>query len=154
MRTALLICIALLLPVFAGGAIAEQPEPPRFVSVGGQEIPVGKTGVTEVIFTARWCRPCEKVLSEARRRAAQLRRSGFRVVVVGTPLRETKAEFVAWAKQHGFSSGLVFDGGGALGSRYGAERIPYHVVIGPGGKVLYSGFDAPPVPQIRKWLSK
>ena len=152
-----MLCAVLLLTVL-GGVLAETPaktlDLDALIGVDGTPIATPAGGVTELIFTARWCRPCEDELADARRRLGQLRRSGYRVVVVGIPLRQDQAGFVKWAAANGVRRGLVFDAEGRLSRRFGAERIPFHVVIGPSRRVLYSGFEAPDMVQLRQWLQK
>jgi peroxiredoxin len=127
---------------------AGQPTPLRsLTTVDGATVKLGEgAGATHLLFVARWCSPCETEVHALRRAAAQLRREGGQVVLVGVSRRQTAQEFAEWARGLGFDGALVFDDGGRVESAFGAELIPWHVVVGSGGRILHSGAGRPAPP--------
>ncbi len=125
---------------------------PALVTVDGTDLRVdGFEGATELFFVARWCPSCQRELGAVRRRATGVQRDGYRVVLVGVAERQTKDEFVAWAREHGFRGALVYDATGAIEAAYGAKALPWFVVIGPAGSLLHSADAAPSPEDVRRW---
>ncbi len=146
-----------LLAVGASLVVAQAPvprpmPPPAFVSVSGSPIPVGKNGVSELVFVARWCRSCEGDLAQLRRRLGVLQRTGYHVVVIGVPERQDQASFVEWAGSLGVRRQLVFDGDAVLAKAYGVSVLPWHVVVDSRGRIVYSSSSSPTLEALRAWL--
>lgn len=121
---------------------------------GGEAIDLrAASGMTELIFVARWCGPCERQTVQARRRQAEFQRQGYRVVVVGVDQRQSADDVKSWTGQIGWEGAVVFDGGKPLEKGFGVKLLPWHVVIGPGGKLLHSSETAPESTAIRGWLA-
>jgi peroxiredoxin len=112
----------------------------------------GAQGATELLFVARWCSPCEREIAAARRRQAELQRIGYRVVLVGVSQRQSAEQFATWARGVGWEGALVHDQDGSLERACGAKLLPWHSVIGKGGKLLHSGDVAPEGRAVREWL--
>ena len=127
---------------------AGQSAPVRSLrTIDGGTLTLGEeAGVTYMLFAARWCGPCETEVHALRRAAVQIRRQGGQVVLVGVARRQTAQEFTEWARGLGFDGPLVFDDGARVESAFGAELIPWHVVVGPGGKIQHSGDNRPALP--------
>ena len=144
---ALVVCFAAPLPATprAKSDLAGQSASLRALkTVDGETVRLGEgDGVTYMLFVARWCGSCETEVHALRRAAAQIRRQGGQVLLVGVARRQTAPEFTEWARGLGFDGPLVFDEGGRVESAFGAELIPWHVVVGAGGKILHSGERRP-----------
>lgn len=111
-------------------------------------------GVVHLLFAARWCQPCEAEIQAARRLAGSFHREGYQLVLVGIARRQTRQEFLEWARQIGFDGPLVYDEGGQLERAFGAELVPWHTLIGRGKTVLASGDDLPDKESIQRWLRR
>ncbi len=148
---------AALLPVLvlsASLAVIAGPPPKSVQTVQGQSVTLvgGRPGVTELVFAARWCAPCERSLAGVRERLAEHGRGGLRAVLVGVRARQNQEEFETWARAVGFNGPIVFDGNGELEKALEASLLPWHVFVGSDGKVLYAGDSPPPDAEIESWL--
>lgn len=153
------VLMALALAVTAGfaskqGSATDPAAPARIVSVTGEDLRAdGFRGVTEFFFGARWCPPCVRELSDLRRRAGRMPRSGYRVVLVGAAERETEAELIEWARESGFRGAVVHDADGSVAAALGARALPWYAVIDGEGRVLHSSDSAPEAEQMRRWTT-
>ncbi len=154
--TGVLVAVSLLAlaSVTAGEDGKRGPLPTAFQTVGGEKISAHDATVTELIFVARWCRPCEKTVSQLRRRTGVLRRTGYQAIVVGLSQRQDQAAFTKWAGSLGTHRQLVYDADGLLEQAYGVSLVPWHVVTDSRGEILYSGTEAPTVEALKAWLKK
>lgn len=150
-RAALLGAALCALSALAGAARAQAPT--ELSTVDGKSLPLGGGGVTHLVFVARWCAPCEAELRAVRRPLRGARREAYELVAVGAPSRQAKGEFVDWARGLGFDGRLVYDEGGRLAAALKTESLPWHVVLGPGGKVLWSAERAPDPASLRAWVA-
>ncbi len=124
------------------------------VTVDGPPAALGEgAGVTYLLFAARWCAPCETDVRGVRREMARLRHTGSKLVVVGAPDRETREQFAEWARGLRFEGPLVYDEGGAVAQAFGAPVVPWHIVVGPGGKILWTKGERPAASELRGWVS-
>jgi peroxiredoxin len=138
----------------AAPPVAAQP-PSSLTTVDGKTIQLaGRAGgITHVVFVARWCgAPCDQDLVAVRELAGRFARQGMRVVLVGTGKRQTQDEFVRWARSAGMGGALVFDADGRLEKSFGVSVLPWHVVVGGDGKVLYSADSVPGEAVVSGWL--
>jgi len=134
--------------------VATQP-PASLTTVDGKTVPLaGRSGgITHLVFVARWCgAPCEQDLVAVRELAGSFVRQGMRVVLVGVGKRQTQEEFVRWARSAGMGGALVFDADGRLEKSFGVSVLPWHVVVGADGAVLYSADSVPGAPAVSGWL--
>ena len=141
------------------GLLAAYPaaaQPPRsLTTVDGKVVQLaGRSGgITHVVFAARWCgAPCEQDLVAVRELAGRFARQGMRVVLVGVGKRQTQEEFVRWAGGAGMGGALVFDADGRLEKAFGVSVLPWHVVVGSDGAVLYSADSVPGESAVSGWL--
>ncbi|UCF68086.1 MAG: TlpA family protein disulfide reductase [Acidobacteriota bacterium] len=109
--------------------------------------------LTELVFVAHWCRPCETELTAARRRLGALRREGYRLVLIGVSQRQTLEQFREWVAEYRFDHDLVYDAQGNLKRAFGAALLPWHVVIDAKGQILVQGDTPPADDKLRTWLS-
>jgi peroxiredoxin len=153
-RHAGIAAAALAVLLLCAWPAAAQP-PSSLTTVDGRTIALaGRAGgVTYLVFVARWCgAPCEQDLVAVRELAGRFVRQGLRVVVVGTGKRQTREELVAWARSAGMGGALVFDADGKLEKAFGVSVLPWHVVVGGDGKVLYSADGVPGEAAVSGWL--
>ena len=155
MRLARPAALAVAVAALACAAAAAPPPPPAPTPLlgGGVVRPGEGRGIVHFVFVARWCGPCESEMQALRRLAARMRRADYQLVVVGVARRESPAEFAAWLRALGYDGAAAFDEGGRLERMYGAEALPWHVVVGPGGKVLSAGERTPDAARLHRWLS-
>lgn len=136
---------------------AEAPGAPRLSlkTLEGQALSPAHPGtVTELLFVARWCPPCEKAVAGARRRLGAFQRKGYRLIVVGTSRRQSLEQFQQWTSQMGLHGPLVYDAGGRAEGAFGAELLPWYVVIDAQGKILHSGSEPLPQAKLRTLIGR
>lgn len=146
------VVLALVVAACAAGiALAQRGASPvnRLTTVDGASIELG-TGVTELVFGARWAH-CETDISSVRRRMSELSRLGYRVVLVGVGTRQTRDEFVGWARRSGYEGPLAFDESGQLEKAFGARVLPWFVVV-ERGTIVHQGERPPATAEARAWL--
>lgn len=151
---ALLLALATLAaPTLA--QTGDRPVDRALVALDGTRVDLADgSAVTEIVVVAAWCPPCERAVTEARRRLGPLRRQGYRVVLVGVSRRQSAEQFSAWAEKQGFGGPLVHDADGELERLLGARLLPWHVVTGRDGKVLHRGDEAPDAERLRAWSTR
>ncbi len=149
---ALLMSVPSVTESIAGSPLATK----RFETLRSGSVAAFKPGtVTDIIFVAHWCgSPCEKEMGEVRRILGKHRRAGFRVILVGVSDRQSKEQFEKWASRFRLGAPLVHDASGAIEKEFGAELLPWHVVIGPRGDLLYKGAEVPSDAQIQRFLGR
>ena len=147
---------AALVTLGLAAALPVAAQPPRsLTTVDGKTIQLaGRAGgITHVVFVARWCgAPCDQDLVAVRELAGHFARQGMRVVLVGTGKRQTQDEFVRWARGAGMGGALVFDADGRLEKAFGVSVLPWHVVVGSDGAVLYSADTVPGESAVSGWI--
>jgi hypothetical protein len=138
----------------AAPPVAAQP-PSALTTVDGKSIALSgrSSGITHLVFVARWCgAPCEQDLVAVRELAGRFARQGMRVVVIGAAKRQTKDDLVQWARGAGMGGALVYDADGKLEKAFGVSVLPWHVVLGSNGSVLYSADSVPAESSVAGWL--
>lgn len=147
------LAAAALLLAAAASAFAADPraELPGAIGAVGLD---GARGLVHVVVVARWCAPCESEIQALRRSAPAVPRGSYQVVYVGVSRRQTAAEFNDWMRGLGVDGTRVYDADGSLETRLGAATLPYHVVIGPGRRVLARGDRAPSAAQLQRWAAE
>ena len=125
--------VALVL-LWLGGALAApaahllDPETGKRV-----ELPVGAQAL-HLVFFATWCPTCIKELTELSELDARWSERGYRLVIVAVRTRHDAsrlAEFIADKRPPGR---MLFDSEGVVELRWGATRLPTHVVLDANGK--------------------
>lgn len=152
----LLLGVGVLAAVRSAGAKNPSTATPlrSLTGISGETVPLGQgSGVTCLVFAARWCTPCEASVRALRRDMVHLRRSGSQLILIGTPDRQTREQFADWARSLRFEGALVYDDGGALAQAFGAQLVPWHVVIGPGGQILWTKEERPTASELQRWVS-
>jgi len=155
-RGALLPGILCLLVLAAGPPVPGQGRrgPFSLTTLAGRTLEIGREPrVALLVFGARWCHPCEKLVPGLRRLAASQGRRGLEVVLVGLAAREDEQAFSRWARETGFEGALVFDGGHRLERRFRVREVPCLVAVGPGGRVLWRGEELPGPETAAGWLA-
>ncbi len=147
---AFLAALALVLLAAGPARAAEVRVPAQLGSVRLDDA----RGIVHVVFVARWCGPCEAEIHALRRAAPALPRGSYQLVLVGVSLRETGQEFDDWVRGLGVEAARVYDGDGGLERALGVTALPYHVVIGPGRRLLASGDRAPSPAQLQRWAAE
>ena len=136
---------------------AEAPKAPELSlkTLGGQALRLARSGtVTELLFVARWCPPCEKAVAGARRRLGAFQRKGYRLIVVGTSRRESLEQFHRWTSRMSLRGPVVFDEGGRAEGAFGAELLPWYVVIDAQGRIIHSGSEPFPQAKLRALIGR
>jgi hypothetical protein len=123
----------------------------RLVTVDGKDLLAsGWKGVSELVFVARWCQPCETRLLETRRRGVR-GAAAYRVIVVGSETRQSEKAFASWLDSLGLDGVRVYDAGGKLEKAFGVRGLPWHVVVGEGGTILHASDEPPSEADRRSW---
>ena len=131
----------------ARGAADERRPAPTFEIVDVKDRPQslaayrGKT--LHILFFAVWCPPCLEQIRGIERADARFRGRGYRALLVGVKEREAHEDLKAFAEQRGLSFPVAWDGKGELARAFGVGSVPQHVIIGPDGRIVYEGKDAP-----------
>jgi thiol-disulfide isomerase/thioredoxin len=93
-------------------------------------------------FWASWCGPCRKELPQLRTMAADLARSGGRVVAVSIDSDPRNAADFAQQVAPGFT--VFHDGPDGLARALDLPALPYTIVLDRDGHMLWSGGGADP----------
>lgn len=112
-----------------------------------------EAGATLLVFGARWCPPCETVLAQVRRQAAEFRPRGLQTLVVGVKARQSRAQFQAWLNGLGYQGAAAFDDTGQVQEKLKVDELPWFIVVGADGRILHSARQAPAADSLAGWLS-
>src|SRR5947209_9865130 len=134
-----------------------QPVSVRFKAVDGTNVSTdalkGKLVVLD--FWATWCGPCMQMVPHMVEMNQKYAAKG--VVIVGISLDEDRAAMLQTIKQQGMTWPEYFDGAGwgnRIWKQYGANGIPFTILLGPDGTALWTGHAALLEPQIVKALKE
>jgi thiol:disulfide interchange protein DsbD len=102
------------------------------------------TGKTlHLFFFAAWCPLCVEQLRTVEVADVRLRGRGYRVVLVAMKERESPESLRAFAEQRSLGLPIALDRDGEVARRFGVTGIPAHVVIAPGGRIVYQKDELP-----------
>ncbi len=120
---------------------AEGPLPVRLVEpVRGEEIRLeAGAPALHVFFFAVWCEPCLAQLPRLRETEDRWRDAGYRLVLVGVPARQSVERLASFAARSGPPGKVLFDASGEAGEAFAVDRIPEHVLLDSGGRVVARG---------------
>ena len=85
-------------------------------------------------FWATWCAPCILEIPEINALYASQERSRFEILAISLD-EEPPEELARWVREHDVQYPVVL-GTMEIAEQYGAFQFPFHVLIGPDGKVL------------------
>ena len=85
-------------------------------------------------FWATWCAPCVLEIPELNALYAAERPAGLEILAISVDDDE-REELARWVEEHGIRYPVVL-GSTELAREYGAFQFPFHVLIGPDGRVL------------------
>lgn len=91
--------------------------------------------VLVVEFFARYCQPCQQRLPAAE----QLRQELPDVRVVGVSLDETPEAALEQVRRYRLGFPVIHDAGLVLAGRFRVSELPYALVVGADGRVLWAG---------------
>lgn len=106
-------------------------------------------------FWATWCGPCMQMVPHMVEMNQKYAAKG--VVIVGISLDDDRAAMLQTIKQQGMTWPEYFDGAGwgnRIWKQYGANGIPFTILLGPDGTALWSGHAARLEPEIIKALKE
>ncbi len=125
--------LALVLLCF-GAALAapaaqlQDPETGRPIA-----LPVGAKAL-HLVFFATWCPMCIDELTDLSELEARWSGEGYRLVIVAVRTRHDAARLAEFIADERPPGRLLFDFEGAMEQRWGARRLPTHVVLDANGK--------------------
>ena len=128
-----LAALALVL-LWLGGALAApaarllDPETGKPV-----ELPVGAQAL-HLVFFATWCPTCIGELTDLSELDARWSRKGYRLVIVAVRTRHDAARLAEFIADERPPGRMLFDSEGVAEQRWGAKRLPTHVVLDANGK--------------------
>ena len=147
-------CTAALVALCGGGLSCDREGKPRAPSseaappfdlplVGGGRVSLDSLrGETVLVdFWATWCPPCLLEIPELNAVSAELAGSGARVLAISVDGLTLEA-LAEWVGEKGVKYPVAL-ADTDLATAYGADAFPFHVVLGPDGRVrerLESGF--------------
>jgi thiol-disulfide isomerase/thioredoxin len=150
MPATLLLSVVLLLgglrpsPARADIGVGDEPHL-EFTSVDGTPVSLAKLRGKMVIvdFWATWCRPCMAEAGHMVQVNQRYHDQGLQFI--GISLDQDKGAMIGVAKQNNFAWPQYFDGqvwNNKLAKLWGVNSIPRTFLIGPDGKVLWTGHPA------------
>ncbi len=92
----------------------------------------GKTLLLD--FWATWCPPCVLEIPELNAVYEAHRQDGVELLAISVDGDE-REELARWAEEHGIRYPVVL-GNTEVARAYGAYQFPFHVLVGPDGRVL------------------
>lgn len=92
----------------------------------------GKTVLLD--FWATWCPPCVLEIPELNAVYKAHRQDGVEILAISVDGDE-REELAQWVEEHGVRYPVVL-GSTEVAREYGAYQFPFHVLIGPDGRVL------------------
>ena len=126
------------LPASSPSRLVGRPVPAfhRPTVQGGHFSTDGTTGQVLVVeFFARYCHPCQQRLPAAER----LRQELPDVRVVGVSLDETPDAALEQVRRYRLGFPVIHDAGLVLAGRFRVSELPYALVVGRDGRVLWAG---------------
>lgn len=126
------------LPASSPSRLVGRPVPTirRPTVQGGHFSTDGTAGQVLVVeFFARYCRPCQQRLPAAER----LRQELPDVKVVGVSLDESPDAALEQVRRYRLGFPVIHDAGLVLAGRFRVSELPYALVVGPDGRVLWAG---------------
>ena len=87
-----------------------------------------------VDFWATWCPPCVKEVPELNAVQAHYQEQGVSVLAIAIDPTEHE-KLGDWSQEHGAQYPIAL-GSIELAQEYGAFQFPYHLLIGPDGKIV------------------
>jgi thiol-disulfide isomerase/thioredoxin len=97
------------------------------------ELPVGAAAL-HLVFFATWCPACMDELPDLAELEGRWATDGYRLVIVAVRTRQDAARLAGFIADERPPGKLLFDADGAAEKRWGATRLPAHVVLDAQGK--------------------
>ncbi|MCB1275499.1 TlpA disulfide reductase family protein [Prosthecobacter sp.] len=137
--------------------LLDQDAPPfKLPLLGGGEFdfPKEKGKVIVLDFWATWCGPCIKALPDM---ISQM--SAFdpnKVRFIGVNQAESKEVVTTFLETRGWKLEVAFDANQRVSQQFAVDGVPYVIVIGPDGKVVYvkTGYEPDGAKQIAEVVRK
>jgi thiol-disulfide isomerase/thioredoxin len=146
---AIIVCCLLalftgIIPMSCSYSVGDKPQL-KFTATDGTKVDLDalKGKVVIVDFWATWCGPCMAEAPHMVELNDTYRPQGLQII--GISLDEDEGRMTTTAKQLGFDWPQYFDGkvwGNALLRKWGVDSIPRTFIIGPDGKIAWTGHPA------------
>jgi thiol-disulfide isomerase/thioredoxin len=109
----------------AGGAAARLEPPER--------------GVLHIAVFATWCPPCVAELDRLAEWEARYAPDGYRLAVLAVPERQSLERLRRFEVEQHVPGRFLWDPAGSGVRALDADRVPTHILLAPGGRVLWRG---------------
>lgn len=96
-------------------------------------------GVLHVQVFATWCPPCVAELDRLSEWDARFAPDGYRLVILAVPERQSLERLRRFQAENHVPGRFLWDPEGQGLRALDANRLPAHIVVGPGGRVLWRG---------------
>ena len=139
------LSLVVSVPAVSAGVTVGEELKVQFRTVDGASVNLdqlkGKLVVLD--FWATWCGPCMQMMPHM----VQLNEKygGKGLQIIGVSLDQDRSEMIKVTRQQGMAWPEYFDGQGwdnKLWKQFGSNGIPYTILLGPEGKVLFAGHPA------------
>ena len=97
------------------------------------KLPIGARAL-HLVFFATWCPTCIDELTDLSELDAQWSKKGYRLVIVAVRTRHDAARLAGFIADKRPPGRMLFDSEGVAEQRWGATRLPTHVVLDANGK--------------------
>jgi peroxiredoxin len=135
-----LLCLALALGCREASQAPTPPSEPAptfdLPLIGGGRVSLealrGETVLLD--FWATWCPPCVLEIDELNALQQELQGTGTRIVAISIDTIPPE-DLARWVAEHGITYPVAL-ASTDLATAYGADAFPFHVLVGPDGRVL------------------